>query len=152
MVIMVRYSEATLILTGEEEAERIEGVEVFKYLGRILDRSDENYPAVLRNIIKSRQAWGRLGKLLQREGAYLAVLAKIYRAVVQLVLLFGEDTWVVLAPMMKRLEVAHLSFLWHVTQKRKQNVSRGWRCSNTLGGFWTSQTKTIQPSCTTFYA
>ena len=35
-------SEATFILTGEEEAERIEGVEVFKYLGRLLDRSDED--------------------------------------------------------------------------------------------------------------
>ena len=42
-----RCSEATISLTGEEEAERIEGVEVFKYLGQMLDRSDNNLPMVL---------------------------------------------------------------------------------------------------------
>ena len=56
-------------LSGEEEAERIKGVEVFKYLGRMLDRSDENRPSVLQNIRKARQVWGRLGELLRREGA-----------------------------------------------------------------------------------
>ena len=42
MAIAARCSDATFGLIGEEEAERIEGVEVFKYLGRLLDRSDED--------------------------------------------------------------------------------------------------------------
>ena len=42
--------EAIFSLTGDEEAECIEGAEVLKYLGRILDRSDGNWPAVLRSI------------------------------------------------------------------------------------------------------
>ena len=37
-----RCLEATFSLTREEEAERIKGVEVFKYLGQMLDRSDYN--------------------------------------------------------------------------------------------------------------
>ena len=45
--ISSRCSEATFSLTGEEEVELIEEVEVFKYLGRMLDRLDENWPAVL---------------------------------------------------------------------------------------------------------
>ena len=56
--------EATLSLTGEEEAECIEGVEVFKYLGRMLKRSDDNWTAVLHNIREVRQVGGRLRKLL----------------------------------------------------------------------------------------
>ena len=33
---------ATFIITGEEKAEYIVGVEVFKYLGRLLDRFDDD--------------------------------------------------------------------------------------------------------------
>ena len=61
--------EATFSLTGEEYAECIEGVEVLKYLGRMLERSDEDRTAVVCNIQKARNVWGRLRKLLWREGA-----------------------------------------------------------------------------------
>ena len=40
--IAVRFMEATFSLTGEEEAEHIEGVGRFEYLGRLLDRSYDN--------------------------------------------------------------------------------------------------------------
>ena len=76
MAILARCLEATFSLTGEEEAEHIKGVEVFKYLRRLLDRSDDDWPAVLRNISKERQVWGRLRKLLRREGTKPSVLAK----------------------------------------------------------------------------
>ena len=46
--------EATFSLTGKDEAEHIEGVWRFKYLGRLMDRSDNNCPAVLHNISKAR--------------------------------------------------------------------------------------------------
>ena len=82
MAIVDRCSEATFSLTGDEEAEHIEGVGVFKYLGRMLDRSDNDWPAVLHNIRKARQVWRRLGKLLRREGADPEVLSKFYHAVV----------------------------------------------------------------------
>ena len=42
MAIAKMCSEAAFRLTGEEEAEFIEGVEVFKYLGRLLGWLDEN--------------------------------------------------------------------------------------------------------------
>ena len=56
--------ESTFLLTGEEEAECIEGVEVLKYLRRLLDRPKDNWPVVLYNIRKARQVWRQLGKLL----------------------------------------------------------------------------------------
>ena len=52
VVIVDKFSEENFILTREGGAECIGGVENFKYLGRPLDRSDDNWPAVLRNIRK----------------------------------------------------------------------------------------------------
>ena len=49
-------------------SEYIEGVGIFKYLGRPLDRLDDNWRAVQRNIRNAHQLWGHLGKLLWREG------------------------------------------------------------------------------------
>ena len=89
VAIASRCLEETFSITGEEKEERIEVVEVFKYLGWILEWSDNDCLVVLRNIRKSRQVWGRLGKLLQREGAEPSVLEKFYHTVVQVVLLFG---------------------------------------------------------------
>ena len=68
VAIASRCERATLSLTGEDDAECIEGVDTFKYLGRILDRSDDNWPVVLQNFGKARRVWIRLGKLLQGEG------------------------------------------------------------------------------------
>ena len=90
---------------------------MFKYLGRLLDWSENKLPAVLCNIKKARQAWGRHRKLLSREGAEPEVLEKFLRAVVQAVLLFGAETWVLTEPMMQRLEGAHVSFLCRITHK-----------------------------------
>ena len=64
-----RCAEANFIIMGEEGAESIEGVDIFKYFGRPLDRSDDDWPEVLRDIRKAWQVWGWLGKLMQREGA-----------------------------------------------------------------------------------
>ena len=47
----------------------IEGVENFKYLARILERSDNDWQAVVQNVGKACRIWNRLGKLLYREGA-----------------------------------------------------------------------------------
>ena len=74
--IAVMFMEAKFSLTGEEETEHIEGVEVFKHLEQMLDRSDNDWTEVLHIIRKARQVWGRLGKLLWREGAEPAGLAK----------------------------------------------------------------------------
>ena len=58
-------------------------METFKYLGRILYQSYNDWPEVRRNAGKARLVWSRLGKLLRREGADPRVSAMFYRAVVQ---------------------------------------------------------------------
>ena len=102
MMIANNCTDATFRLTGENGAKNTEVVEVFKDLERPLDQSDNNWPPVLRNIGNARQFWIHLGQLLQREGVDLLVLKKFYHAVVQAVLLFGTETWMLLATMSKK--------------------------------------------------
>ena len=52
MAIMAKCLEATFSLTGEDESERIKGVGGFQYLGILMYWSDDDWPAVLRNIRK----------------------------------------------------------------------------------------------------
>ena len=105
----------TFSLTGDDGAEFFEGVYYFKYLERVLHQMDDDWPAVLRNIRRARQFWGRIWNLMRREGADLIILAKFYRAVVYTVILFGGKTWVLSAAMINKLEGVHVCFLLHVT-------------------------------------
>ena len=83
---------------------------------------------VLQNTSKARQVWVRLGKILQREGVEPAVSTKFYRAVIQAVLLFGAETWVLLAPMTQRLEGFHVRLLRQMTKLKAKNLKEGlWR-------------------------
>ena len=101
---------------------------MFKYLGQLLDWSYNDWTAVIHNINKAWQVWGRLGKLLQREGAERKVLEFFYHAVVQAILLFGPETWVLLATMAQRLWGAYVVFLHQVTVKNANRLSDGsWR-------------------------
>ena len=55
-------------------------------------------------------------------------MEKFYHAVVQAVILFGAETWVLTAPMMQRLEGEHVYFLWQVIHKHAMHQRDGsWR-------------------------
>ena len=75
--------EASFSITGEDEVGFIEGLGIFKYLGRKLYCPYYDWPTVRRNIRKVRQVWGRLGKLILRERLDQSVSEKIYWLVVQ---------------------------------------------------------------------
>ena len=101
----------------------IETVTQFKYLGRIMTAGDDDWPSVAGNLVKARKSWGRLARILSREGAEKRVLGTLFKAVVQQVLIFGAETWV-LTP---RIERALESFM-HRTARRitGRQPQRGW--------------------------
>ena len=68
---------------------------------------DDDWPAVVGNLVKARKSWGRLSRILSREGADKRVSGNLFKAVVQAVILFGAETWV-LTP---RIEQSLESFL-----------------------------------------
>ena len=91
----------------------IENVTEFKYLGRILTATDDDWPAVVGNLGKVRISWGHLSRVLGREGSDPKVSRAFYVAVNQAVLLFGSETWI-LPP---RMEKALDSFQSRVVRK-----------------------------------
>ena len=57
---------------------------------------------VVRNLRKAWQKWVRLMRVLSREGADARTLGQIYLAVVQLVLLYRSETWL-MTPRIRRV-------------------------------------------------
>ena len=64
----------------------------FKYLGRVLTAGNDDWRTVVRNLGKAWSSWGRLARMLGREGADPKVPRYFYTAFAQVVLLFGENT------------------------------------------------------------
>ena len=79
-------------------------VKEFRYLGRILTSTDDDCPAVARNLKKARATWGRLARILGREGADPKVSRNFYIAVTQQVLFFGAESWVLTVNMEAALD------------------------------------------------
>ena len=79
------------------------------------------------NIRKARASWGRLARVLGREGADLKVTRSFYTDVTQQVLLFGAESWV----LTKRMESALDAFQGRVARRLTGRMtSRG------RGGQW----------------
>ena len=76
-------------------------VTAFKYLGRVMTAGDDDWPSVAGNLQKERKSWGWMSRILSWEGAYPKVSGHFFKAEVKVVLLSGEETWV-LTPLMER--------------------------------------------------
>ena len=66
----------------------------FKYIGRVMTVSDDDWPEVVVNLRKSRRRWERISRILGRYGEYPRTLGDFNKAVVQYNLLFGAESWV----------------------------------------------------------
>ena len=51
---------------------------LFRYLGRLLTATDDDWPAVAGNIRKAQVSWGRLPRVLGQEGADPKVSRSFY--------------------------------------------------------------------------
>ena len=107
----------------EAYGKQLKTVPTFKYLGRILKAGGDDWPAVAGNLGEARKSWGRLKRLLSRYGADKRVSGIFFKAVVQQVLLFGAETWV-LSP---RIERALDSFMHGAARRITwRHPRRGW--------------------------
>lgn len=100
-------------------------MEVFRYLGRPLSATDNDWPALYSNLLKARQKWARISRLLAREGASPKVSAMFYKAIVMSVLLYGSETWVITSSMMKTLEGFHNRVARQLTGRRPRRRNDG---------------------------
>jgi hypothetical protein len=73
--------------------DKLERVEVFKYLGWLLAYNDNDTQAMRGNLKKARKSWGQVSCILRAENASPKDCGVFYKAIVQTVLLFGSETW-----------------------------------------------------------
>jgi hypothetical protein len=72
----------------------IKTVDEFKYLGRILDKNDNDWPAVCHAIKRAQIVWIHLRNLTRKDKADPKTMTSTYKAVVQAILLYGAESWV----------------------------------------------------------
>jgi hypothetical protein len=99
-----KEAKSTIFLVNGEP---IETVAQFKYLGRVLAEDDDDWPAIHDNITKARARWGQVAQVLTRQGTVATTMAHFYRVVVQAVLLYGSETWVITDRMWTALDSFH---------------------------------------------
>ena len=103
-----------LQLSAEEEREvttmyfsvyghPLEMVTSFKYLGRVISSTENDWMKIVRNLARAKTVWSRMSRILSRMGAPPWVSGLLFKAVIQAVLLFGAETWVVTPIMGKAL-------------------------------------------------
>ena len=71
----------------------LEAATSFKYMGRLLTASDNNWSSVVKNLRKTRMKWAMFSRILGQEGANVWKSVTVYKAVVNEILLFGSETW-----------------------------------------------------------
>ena len=100
----------------------------FKYLGRLILATDYNWPAVMRKLDRAKKFWSRMLLIVSREGASPWVSRFFFKAVIQAVLIFREETWVVTPLTGKALG----GFQTHVARRMmgqlpRRTTERKWR-------------------------
>jgi hypothetical protein len=73
----------------------LERVEVYKYLERMMAQDDDVTQALRAQLRKARATWAWVGQVLWNEITSLFVASQFYQAVVQAILCFGSETWVI---------------------------------------------------------
>ena len=104
---------------------QLEKVSEFKYLGRVLTDNDDDTKAIEGQIRKARQQWNCIANILKREGANAMTMAKFYMAVVQAVLLYGSDSWVITNRNWKKLRAFHNNALRYMTGRHIRKLDDG---------------------------
>ncbi len=103
----------------------LERVEVFKYLGRLLAQDDGDTQAIRAQLRKARSTWARVGQVLWAENVPPRVAAKFYKGVVQVVLLYGSETWVLNAAALASLERFHIRAAYRMAMRHKPRRGPG---------------------------
>ena len=98
--------------------EPFETVKSFEYLGRVLTVGDDDWPAVEGNLRKASKSWVWITRILSREGAEPKISGILCKAVVQTVLLFGAETWVLNPRMERALRSFQHRFSQHITGRK----------------------------------
>ena len=91
--------------------ERMDNVTTFLYLGGLIDQMYDDWTDVLQNIMRASSVWGRLGESSNWKWKNPWCWAIFHKAVVHKILLYGLETWVLLAATERKVEGIYTEFL-----------------------------------------
>ena len=103
----------------------IKRVREFLYLGRLFTDNDDDTPCIKRSLKKARQRWNCIAKILKAEGTNAKTMSKFYMTVVQAVLLYGADTWVIKKSDMDSLRSFHKRAMRYMTGRHIRKKEGG---------------------------
>jgi exonuclease III len=103
----------------------INRVSEFKYLGRILEESDDDAPAANRQLERARERWGRMSRVLAAEGASPKVMGYFYKAIIQAVLLYGSESWTLPDRIIKKFRSFHARVARYITGRHIRELEDG---------------------------
>ena len=108
--------------------QKLERVEFFKYLGKLLTYNNNDIQDVFSNLKKARMFWGRISDVLRSKNLSPKVREMFYKATIQAVLLYGSVLWNLTKVMMSRLEGFHITAAYWMarTQKPQDNDDGSW--------------------------
>jgi hypothetical protein len=108
--------------------EVLKQVEVFKYLGHLLAQDNDIIQAIRAQLWKARATWAQIGQVLRNKNISPHIAASFYKAVVQAILLYGSETWVLSRTALVRLEGFHIRAAYRMVKmhKPKQGPGRTW--------------------------
>ena len=106
----------------------LEQVEVNIYLGRLLAQDDDGIQAICAQMRKAQATWARVGQVLWSKNASPFVAAKIYQVIIQAILLYGSESWVISWTATARLEGLHICTTYRMAKehKPKRGPDRVW--------------------------
>ena len=96
------------------------------YLGRVWAEGDDDWPAVVGNYSKASKNWGRLSRILSREWANPKVSGHFFKAVMQAMLMFGTETWVLNPMIEKEMDSFQHWVARRLTGRHPRRGGRGW--------------------------
>ena len=105
----------------------MEPAKAFPYLIRTVSYNNSDWAALYHNLSKTRKWWEMAEKVVRKTEAEVRVQRMIYKEIVQSVLLYGRDIWVVMRAMLKVLEG-----LYHRTARRVAEMTE----RRTTSGEW----------------
>ena len=110
----------------------INGVEIntvrsFKYLGRMITDKDDDLEAIDLQLKKARMTWGRIGKIIKkRTNGNPKIMSIFYKVIIQSVLLYGSESWVISKHAHKKLQSFHRRCARFITGRHIKVVDEKW--------------------------
>ena len=97
----------------------------FKYLGRVLDDKDDDNHAIDRQLKRAKAKWARVGKILSVQTTEPRVRGFFYKAILQAVLLYGSESWIISEHKLNELRSFHHRVARYITGRHIKQLPDG---------------------------